>query len=132
VQKRAPQEAAAPLSTTRTLLHDYADIIQIHVSQVPVPVLMIVEVHADRLPLGKWLDRTSPVSILECLRDLHDLCQRGAGAVLNLRLLTVVGDRVPRRGPVPEGESRLGGSTGNGDRLVQRRIAVGFAELAPN
>ena len=60
MQEKAPQEAAAPLSTAGTLLHGYADVIQIHVSQIPVAVLMIVEVHADRLPRGKWSDRTLP------------------------------------------------------------------------
>ena len=43
-EKKAPQEAAAPLSTTPMLLHGYADVIQIHVSQIPVSVSMIVEV----------------------------------------------------------------------------------------
>jgi hypothetical protein len=62
--KKAPQEATALWSTSRTLLHGYADVIQIHVSQVPVAVLMIVEVHADRLPLvsGQILRHLCPCS----------------------------------------------------------------------
>jgi hypothetical protein len=114
------------LSTTTTLLHGYADVIQTHVSQIPVSVLMMVEVDADGLAFvgGQVVRHLGPD--LSVGSDLHDLCQRGAVAVPNLCLLPVVGDRVGRRRSVPEGESRLGGSTGNGDRLIKRRISVGF------
>ena len=111
----------------RPLLHGHTDVIEVHVSQVPEAVLMIVEVDADGLAFvrGQIVGDQRPG--LRIGRDLHDLRQRGARGILYLGLLPVVGDGVGRRRPVVERQGRFGCGAGNGDRLIERRIAIGFA-----
>src|SRR5882762_7146411 len=108
------------------LLHSYADIVHIHVGEVSVAVLVIVEVDTNRLTFvrGQVIGDLRPG--LSVGADLDDLRQRGAGGVLHLGLLPVVGDGVGCGGPVPEGEGRLGCGTGNGDGLVEEVIAIRF------
>jgi len=99
------------------LLHGHADVIQVHVSQVPVSILMIVKVDADGLALVRGQIVVNLRPGVRVGTNLHNLRQDSAGAVLHLRLLPVVGDRVGRRWPVPESQSGLGCGPGYGDRL---------------
>src|SRR5216684_1943239 len=108
------------------LLHGHADIIEVHVGEVPESVLMIVEVDADGLAFvrGQIIRHLCPG--LSVGANLEDLRQHGAGSVLYLCLLPIVGDGVGCRRPVPEGESRLRRGAGDGDGLVEEIIAVRF------
>src|SRR5882762_6165424 len=109
------------------LLHGYADVVHIHVGEVSVSVLVVVEVDTNGLAFvrGQVISHLRPG--LSVGADLHDLSQRGAGSILHLSLLPVVGDGVGCGGPVPEGEGRLGCGAGNGDGLVEEIIAIRFA-----
>src|SRR3981081_305857 len=95
------------------LLHGYADVVHIHVGEVSVAVLVVIEVDTNGLTFvrsqGISNHRPGP-SVGE---DLQDLRRRGTRSILHLGLLPVVGDGVGRGGPIPEGEGRLGCGTGN-------------------
>src|SRR6266849_5130939 len=109
------------------LLHGYADVVHIHVGEVSESVLVVVEIDTYSLAFvrGQVISHLRPG--LSVGADLYDLRQRGAGSVLHLGLLPVVGDGVGCGRPVPEGKGRLGCGTGNGDRLVEEVITVRFA-----
>src|ERR1700730_7225866 len=109
------------------LLHGYADVVHIHVGEVSVSVLVVVEVDTNALAFvrGQVIGHLRPG--LSVGADLHNLRQRGAGSILHLGLLPVVGDGVGCGGPVPEGKGRLSCGARNGDGLVEEVVAIRFA-----
>src|ERR1035437_6067114 len=86
----------------------HRNVVEVHIRQVPVAVLMVVEVDTDGLALvGSQVKRLLGPSVTVG-GDLHDLRQQGARRVLYLGLLPVVRNRVGGGRPVPEGESSAG------------------------
>src|SRR5258708_24601235 len=100
------------------LLHGYADVVHIHVGEVSVSVLVVVEVDTNGLAFvrGQVIGHLSPG--LSVGADLYDLRQHGAGSVLHLGLLPVVGDGVSCGGPLTKRVGRLPRGTGDGGGLV--------------
>src|SRR3982074_1786699 len=86
------------------LLHGYADVVHIHVGEVSVSVLVVVEVDTNGLTFVRSQVISHLRPGLSVGADLHDLRQRSAGGVLHLGLLPVVGDGVGWGGPAPQGE----------------------------
>src|SRR5437899_8583795 len=121
--KRMDKNEPAPLGTGSTcsrqnllLLHGYADIVHIHVGEVSVSVLVVVEVDTNGLAFvrGQVISHLRPC--LSVGADHHDLLQRGAGSILHLSLLRVVGDVVGGGGPVAEDGRRRGCGGASGRR----------------
>src|ERR1700731_2142426 len=90
------------------LLHGYANVVHIHVGEITVSVLVVVEVDMDGLAFvrGQVIRYLRPG--LSIGADPHDLRQRGAGSILHLSLLPVVGDGVGCGGAVAENGGRPG------------------------
>src|ERR1700687_5278606 len=88
--------------TKLLLLHGYADIVHIHVGEVSVAVLVVVEVDTNGLTFVRSQVISHLRPGLSVGADLHDLRQRGAGGVLHLGLLPVVGDGIGCGGAAPD------------------------------